>query len=151
VRISIGLDVAKEVHWATAVTAGGCVRLDRKVENTADDVVVLTRELAALRGERVVGIDLLGGIAILLTAMLLAAGEQVVPVPGLTINRARQGTVGGQAKSDFKDARVIADQLRLRRDDFRPVGLGDDALAELRLLVGWRGTWWSTRRAGSAA
>ena len=80
-----------------------------------------------------------GGVATPLTAMLPAAGEHVVHVPGLTVNRARQGTVGGRAKSDPKDARVIADQLRLRSDDFRPVGLGDDALAELRLLVGRRG------------
>jgi transposase len=138
VRIAIGIDAAKEVHWATAVAADGRVLLDRKVENTAADIAALTAELAALGGVRLVGIDMLGGLATLLTAMLLAAGERVVHVPGLTVNRARQGTIGGQAKSDPKDARVIADQLRLR-DDFRPVVLDDDALAELRLLVGRRG------------
>ena len=70
--------------------------------------------------------------------MLLAAGERLVHVPGLAVNRARQGSVGGQAKSDPKDARVIADQLRLRAGDFRPVALEDDTIAELRLLVGRR-------------
>ncbi len=85
-----------------------------------------------------VGIDLLGGIATLVSAMLLAAGERLVHVPGLAVNRARQGGVGGQAKSDPRDARVIADQLRLRAADFRPITLESDATAELRLLVGRR-------------
>lgn len=70
--------------------------------------------------------------------MLLAAGERLVRVPWLAVNRARQGSVGGQAKSDPKDARVIADQLRLRSADFRPITLQDETIAELRLLVSRR-------------
>jgi transposase len=132
------MDAAKEVHWATATTQEGRVLLDRKVANTAEDIDRLADELAALGGERLVGIDMLGGIATLLGAMLLARGERLVHVPGLAVNRARQGSVGGQAKSDPKDARIIAEQLRLRPDDFRPIGLDDDRLVELRLLVGRR-------------
>jgi transposase len=71
--------------------------------------------------------------------MLIAAGERVVHVPGLAVNRARQGSVGGQGRSARKDARIIADQLRLRADDFRPITLADDTVAELRLLVSRRG------------
>lgn len=138
-QIKIGIDAAKEVHWATAITEDGRVLLDRKVENTAADIGKLANELAALDGERLIGIDLLGGIATLISAMLLDAGEHLVHVPGLAVNRARQGSVGGQAKSDPKDARIIADQLRLRPGDFRPVILKDDTLAELRLLVSRRG------------
>jgi transposase len=137
--ISVGIDAAKEVHWATAVAEDGQVLLDRKVDNTAEDIARLAGELAALEGERLIGIDLFGGIATLITAMLLAAGERLVHVPGLAVNRARQGSVGGQAKSDPKDARIIADQLRLRPADFRLISLEDDTLAELRLLVSRRG------------
>ncbi len=138
-QIKIGIDAAKEVHWAVAMTQDGRVLLDRKIDNTAQDIGKLAAELAALGGERLVGVDLLGGIATLISAMLIGAGERLVHVPGLAVNRARQGSVGGQAKSDPKDARIIADQLRLRPDDFRPVSLQDDALAELRLLVSRRG------------
>lgn len=138
-QIKIGIDAAKEVHWATAVTQDGRVLLDRKVDNTAEDIGKLGQELVALGGERLIGIDLLGGIATLLSAMLLAVGERLVHVPGLAVNRARQGGVGGQAKSDPKDARVIADQLRLRASDFRPIALEDAAQAELRLMVSRRG------------
>lgn len=138
-QIRIGIDAAKEVHWATAVTQDGRVLLDRKVENTAIDIATFATQLAELGGERLVGIDLMGGIATLLSAMLLAAGERLVHVPGLAVNRARQGTVGGQAKSDPKDARVIADQLRLRANDFRAIAVEDDTRVELRLLVSRRG------------
>lgn len=137
--IAVGIDAAKEVHWVTAVSQDGHVLLDRKVDNAGPDIEALNAELAGLGDQRLVGIDLLGGLATLLAAMLIAAGERVVHVPGLAVNRARQGTVAGQAKSDPKDARVIADQLRLRPGDFRPIRLQDDTVAELRLLVSRRG------------
>ena len=53
------------------------------------------------------------------------------------MNRARQGTTGGETKSDPRDARVIADQVRSRRD-LRAIAVADEALAELQLLVGRR-------------
>lgn len=137
-RIAIGIDAAKEVHWATAVDQGGCILLDRKVDNSGPDIALLADDLSRLGGERIVGIDMMGSFATLLAAMLIDAGERVVHVPGLAVNRARQGTIAGQAKSDPKDARVIADQLRLRADDFRPITLSDDGTAELRLLVSRR-------------
>ena len=62
----------------------------------------------------------------------------VVHVPGLAVNRARRGTVGGEHKSDPKDARVIADQVRMRpRHRGRSNRMRDDDV-ELRLLVGRR-------------
>jgi transposase len=139
VRIAIGIDAAKEVHWATAVSQDGQILLDRKLDNAGPEIAAFIAELAGLDGERLIGIDMLGGLASLLAAMLIAAGERVVHVPGLAVNRARQGSVGGQGKSDPKDARIIADQLRLRADDFRPITLADDTVAELRLLVSRRG------------
>ena len=33
-RISVGIDIAKEVHWITAIDADGVVRIDRKLDNT---------------------------------------------------------------------------------------------------------------------
>lgn len=136
-RVSIGIDVAKEVHWATALDDLGQVLLDRRVENTPPDVSRLAEELSALGGERTVGVDVMGGIATLLCALLLEAGERLVHVPGLAVNRARQGTTGGEAKSDPRDARVIADQVRTRRD-LRPIQAEDAVSVELRLLVGRR-------------
>lgn len=133
-RISIGLDVAKDVHWATALDDRGQVLLDRRIPNTPDDILQLITDLDELKGERTVGVDVLGGIASLLCALLLAAGERVVHVPGLAVNRGRQGTVGGENKSDPRDARVIADQVRTR-SDLRPVTPEEALGVKLRLLV----------------
>src|SRR3546814_5025757 len=69
--------------------------------------------------------------------MLIEAELTVVHVPGLAVNRARRGTVGGEHKSDPKDARVIADQVRMR-DDLRQVTAMREDDVELRLLVGRR-------------
>src|SRR3546814_1221463 len=115
-RISVGIDVAKEVHWATAIDEVASVRLDLRVENTPQAVDQLIDRLRALDGEVHIGLDVIGSFAAFLEASLLAAGFRLVHVPGLTVNRARQGLAGGENKSDPRDARVIAEQVRLRRD-----------------------------------
>jgi transposase len=136
-RIWVGIDVAKEIHWATAIDEAGEVRLDRAVPNQPAAIAALIEELQALGDEVTVGLDVLGGIASLVTAMLGTAEFRLRHVPGLAVNRARQGTTGGEAKSDPKDARVIADQLRLRRD-LRAIEQQDELDLEIRLLVGRR-------------
>jgi transposase len=141
VSLAVGIDVAKEIHWVEIkVAETGQVLVSRRVENSPDDIAELIEQVRVLeveQGPATVGIDLLGGIASLLEAMLLAEGLAVVHVSGLAVNRARRGTVGGEHKSDPKDARVIADQVRMR-NDLRPVtAMGDDNI-ELRLLVGRR-------------
>ncbi len=80
---------------------------------------------------------MVGGIAKLLEVMLTHAGLEVVHVPGLMVKNARRAARGGEHKSDPRDARVIADQVRTR-DDLRvltPVGELD---AQLGLLVSRR-------------
>jgi hypothetical protein len=101
------------VHWVVARTADGITVLNRKLDNSAPAIAELIWELEALRvhGAVTVGIDVLGGIAGLITAMLTSAGFRCVHVPGLAVNRARRGTRGGENKSDPRDARVIADQI----------------------------------------
>ncbi|MDQ0560998.1 hypothetical protein QO004_002791 [Rhizobium mesoamericanum] len=69
--------------------------------------------------------------------MLAEAGFALVHVPGLAINRARQGTVGGENKSDPRDARTIADQVRTRTD-LRTIEPAAELDLEIRLLVSRR-------------
>ena len=136
-RISVEIDIAKEAHWATAIDADGVVHVDRKLLNTPADIAALVAELAALGSTIRVGLDVVGGIAGLTEAMLAEAGFTLVHVPGLAVNRARQGTVGGENKSDPRDARTIADQVRTRTD-LRPVEPATELDLEIRLLVGRR-------------
>jgi transposase len=136
-RISVGIDIAKEVHWVTAIDADGVVHLDRKLDNNPAAIAAMIDELAALGGATRIGIDVVGGIAGLTEAMLAEAGFALVHVPGLAVNRARQGTVGGENKSDPRDARTIADQVRMRTD-LRAIEPAAELDLEIRLLVGRR-------------
>jgi len=136
-RISVGIDIAKDIHWVAAIDADGVVLLDRKLPNRPPDLAALAEELAALAGQVRIGIDVMGGIAGLATAILAEAGFALVHVPGIAVNRARQGTVGGENKPDPRDARTIADQVRTRAD-LRPVEAATEIDLEIRLLVGRR-------------
>lgn len=136
-RVSVGIDIAKEVHWVSAIDDAGETILDRRLDNTPAAIAALIDDLRALPGIVTIGLDVVGGIAGLAEAMLAEAGFQLVHVPGLAVNRARQGTSGGETKSDPKDARVIADQVRIRRD-LRPIEPETELNLDIRLLVGRR-------------
>lgn len=136
-RIAVGIDVAKDVHWVTALDDTGEIRLNHKLDNTPAAIAALIAELRGLGGTMSIGLDVVGGIAGLLEAMLAAEGFRLVHVPGLAVNRARQGTTGGQNKSDPRDARVIADQVRIRRD-LRPIEPNSEVDLNIRLLVSRR-------------
>ena len=135
--ICVGIDVAKDTHWACALDAGGRALLNRAVRNIQADLDALSAELRAWPGPVQVGLDVDGSIATFLQALLLAAGLTLVHVPGLAVNRAAHGYAGGERKSDPQDARVIADLVRTR-DGLRPIRPDDGATASLRLLVSRR-------------
>ena len=83
-------------------------------DNDPAELAELVEQLGGLDGELVVGLDVVGGIAGLAEAVLSQAGVRLVHVPGLAVNRARLATRGGENKSDPRDARVIAEQVRTR-------------------------------------
>lgn len=139
--VAVGIDVAKEFHWVGAIGSERSeLLIDRRVDDQPAALAALVSELEALQAEHGAlraGIDVVGGVASLLAAMLLEAGIELVHVSGLAVNRARQGTAGGEHKSDPRDAAVIADRVRHRRD-LRPVEAPTELDAEIRLLVGRR-------------
>ena len=99
-----------------------------------ETVCSVLRELSSTE-ERVVGIDLVGGPATLLEAILLDHGERVRYIPGTAVNKVRDAYyVGGEQKSDPRDAFVIADQLRLRWRSLQEVRFQEEEIAELRVL-----------------
>ena len=83
------------------------------VAHTADGLGRLVRKLAALgaAGDIPVGIERPSGR---LVDVLLEAGHPVVPVSPNAIKAWREGEVLSGAKSDAKDAEVIAEYVRLR-------------------------------------
>ena len=135
-RISVGLDVAKVLHWACVMDEAGRICLDRVVENTSAGIAAFMAELRALGGEPVIGLDVVGSFAHFLEASLLAEGFALVHAPGIAVNRAGQGFAGGERKSDPRDARTIADLVRTR--DLRPILPDAGTVVALRLKVGRR-------------
>jgi len=136
-RYFAGIDVAKDVHWLCAIDENARVLIDRAVHNTQEDIDAVIAELKALGGEGAVGLDVLGSIACFLEAALIVEGLQLVHVPGRAVNRARDGFANSEAKSDPKDARVIAEHVRTRQE-LRRVILDDETTIAIRVLVGRR-------------
>jgi transposase len=132
----VGVDAGKGFHWAHALDASGTEILSRKVENDEADILALIEEAISLAPEIVWAIDQPGGGAALLLALLWERGQRVIYVPGLTVDRAREA-YRGESKTDERDARVIADQARMRAD-LSILAPEEDALAELQLLLARR-------------
>jgi len=132
-RAWIGVDIGKDFHWALAIDETGLELLSRRVENEQPDVERLIAEAEALERELVWGVDMSHGPVVLLVALLLAADQKVVFVPGLMVNRCR-GAFVGPNKTDALDARVIAENVRIR-NGLSTFGARDDSLVVMRMLV----------------
>jgi transposase len=133
----VGVDVGKEFHWAVVVDAEGEILLSRRVENEEADLSALVEEVLAVSGgEPCWAVDQPGGGAALLLAVLWGGDQRVLYIPGLAVDRARDG-FRGETKTDRRDALVIAEQARMRRD-LKPLEPADELLSELRLLLSHR-------------
>lgn len=80
--------------------------------------------------------DISGRASTLLLALLIAHGQHVVYVPGRTVNR-MSGAYKGEGNTDARDARVIADQARMRRD-FARLEAPPELVSTLRVLTHYR-------------
>jgi transposase len=132
----VGIDVGKAAHHACAMDAAGRVVFSRKVINDQAAIEQLVERAGQAGGEVRWAIDLTSNAAALLMAVLVATGQQVVYVPGRVVNR-MTGAFRGEAKSDAKDARVIAETARMR-SDLTSVTATDELVVELTRLTGHR-------------
>jgi hypothetical protein len=130
------VDVGKAHHWVVAADPQGRVVLSRKVANDQQEIARVVAEVGKLAGRLVWTVDLTTAEAALLLAVLFSGGQRVRYLSGRAVNQAA-ASYRGEGKTDARDAHVIADQARMRRDlpVLRP---GDGLVAELRLLVAQR-------------
>ena len=136
VDVWIGLDVGKEEHFAEVLDDQGERIFVRSVVN---DQAALTSLLdrAAEHGTPGLVIDQPGSIAQLALAVARAREVPVAYVPGLVMRRAAD-LYPGEAKTDKRDAFVIADTGRTRRKQVHWLDAGSDELLErLRVLNGF--------------
>jgi len=131
-----GVDVGKGHHWVCLIDEAGATLWSAKVVN--DESAILEAIAAVLgRAEQVVwAVDITGTAAGLLLALLGAHGQQVRYVPGRTVNR-MSGAYRGEAKTDARDAYVIAETVR-HRGDLQEVEVPTALVTGLRLLVAHR-------------
>ncbi|MEV1084064.1 IS110 family transposase [Streptomyces sp. NPDC050211] len=110
--------------------------LSRRVGNDEPELLKLVDAVLALGDQVTWAVDMAGGEPALLLALLVNHGQDVLYIPGRVVNRASDG-YRGEGKTDARDALVIADQARIRRDlqTLRP---SDEATIELRLLTNRR-------------
>ena len=134
VEIWIGLDVGKEFHHAVVLNDAGDALFDRRVVNTEADLVNLL-EIASAHGVAALVIDQPGSIAQLALALTRQRDIPVAYIPGLVMRRAAD-LYPGDAKTDRRDAFVIADTARTRRNQVHWLSVDDDLLVELRVLNG---------------
>ncbi|GAA1357534.1 IS110 family transposase [Streptomyces beijiangensis] len=133
-----GTDAGKAEHHCVAIATDGTRKLSRRVANDESTLLQLISDVLELSdGDPVTwAIDLNAGGAALMIALLTDNGQQVLYIPGRTVHHA-SGSYRGDGKTDAKDAFVIADQARMRRD-LQTMHRGDEIAVDLRILTARR-------------
>lgn len=134
-QVFLGLDVGKDGHHAVALNRDGKRLHDATLVNTEAKLRQVFDKLAR-HGRVLVVVDQPASIGALPVAVARACGHQVAYLPGLAMRRIAD-LHPGAAKTDARDAYVIADAARTLPHTLRRVDVGDEALAELEVLVGF--------------
>jgi transposase len=133
-----GVDAGKSEHHCMVIDTDGQRLLSRRVANDEAVLAELIDAVTTLAdgGGVTWAIDLNHGGAALLISLLMAAEQRLLYIPGRTVYHA-SGGYRGDGKTDAKDAAVIADQARMRRD-LQPLRPGDEIAVDLRILTARR-------------
>lgn len=135
-RVWVGIDAGKAHHWAAVVDETGATLWSEKIHNDESAILRALGEILALADEIHWAVDISGTASALLLALLAAHGQQAVYVPGRTVNR-MSGAYRGEAKTDARDAYVIAETAR-HRNDFTAIDVPAQLAADLALLTAHR-------------
>lgn len=136
VTVWIGLDVGKDEHFADVLNDDGESLFARSIRNDEAALDALIGQ-ASEHGTAGLVIDQPGSIAQLAIAVAARRQVPVAYVPGLVMRRAAD-LYPGEAKTDRRDAFVIADTARTRRTKVHWLDTNSDELLEqLRVLNGF--------------
>ena len=127
--------VGKSEDWATALSWDGQKVLDRALPNDEDRLREVYQRLQA-KGQVLVVVDQPATIGALAVAVAQDMGITVGYLPGLSMRRIADLTPGS-AKTDAKDAAVIAGAARTMPHTLRAVSTSDEDAAALSMLTGF--------------
>ena len=133
--VVIGLDVGKHAHHACALDPAGQRLLDREVENTETTLREVYAAMAA-EGQVLVVVDQLHSIGALPVAVAQAMGIDVAYLPGLSMRRLAD-LHPGNAKTDARDAYVIAHAALTVPHTLRRLDVPSASQADLSMLLGY--------------
>ena len=137
-QIWAGIDAGKAHHHCVVIDTEGTRLLSRKVANDEVELLGLIADVVKLSdGSSLTwATDLNHGGSALLIALLLNHEQVLLYIPGRTVHHASK-LYRGDGKTDAKDAAVIADLARMRRD-LQPLRTGDETSIGLRILTARR-------------
>jgi transposase len=136
IGVFLGMDVGKGDHHAHGLTPAGKTVHDKKLPNSEPKLRALFDKLRAKFGTVLVIVDQIANIGALPIAVARDAGCEVAYLPGLSMRRAAD-LYPGEAKTDARDAFVIADTARTMPHTLRSIEVTDETTAELAMLVGF--------------
>jgi transposase len=128
-----GVDVGKGHHWVCLIDDAGTTLWSSKVVNEPTAILEAISEIGSRAAQVTWAVDVTETMSGLLLAMLAAHDQTVKYVPGRIVNT-MAGAYRGEAKTDARDAYVIAESVR-QRGDLTEVEVSATLVAELRLLV----------------
>lgn len=132
----IGLDVGKSEHHATALAADGTILHDKPLPQSEPKIRELFERLRTRHGTLLVVVDQPKTIGALPVAIAQAMGIDVAYLPGLTMRRVAD-LHPGDAKTDARDAMIIADTARTMSHTLRSITVTEENTAELSMLCGF--------------
>ncbi|WP_306193206.1 IS110 family transposase [Streptomyces sp. MK5] len=136
VGVFLGLDVGKSNHHGHGLTPAGKKVFDKALPNGEPQLRAVFDKLKAKFGTVLVVVDQPASIGALPLTVARDAGCQVAYLPGLAMRRIAD-LYPGEAKTDARDAAVIADAARTMPHTLRSLELADEITAELTMLVGF--------------
>ena len=135
VDVFIGVDVGKDGHHAVALDKSGNRLLDRALPNDEDELRLILQGLGS-HGRLLFVVDQPATVGALAVAVARADGAVVGYLPGLAMRRIAD-LHPGEAKTDARDAFIIAEAARSLPGTLRSLELGDEQRAELVMLCGF--------------
>ncbi|MFF1725800.1 IS110 family RNA-guided transposase [Streptomyces sviceus] len=136
VGVFLGLDVGKSNHHGHGLTPAGKKVFDKALPNGEPQLRAVFDKLKAKFGTVLVVVDQPASIGALPLTVARDTGCQIAYLPGLAMRRIAD-LYPGEAKTDARDAAVIADAARTMPHTLRSLELADEITAELTMLVGF--------------
>jgi transposase len=132
----VGVDIGKTHHWVCALDDEGTTLLSVKIANDEAEIGGLIATVRGLADQLVWAVDIIGAPSALMLALLTQAGQTARYASGRVV-AAMSSAYTGEGKTDAKDAYVIAETARIRRD-LTVIDQGTDLVRNLAVLTGHR-------------